>query len=70
MSYEFAGDVESVGDGVDGFEIGERVLGGCRFGGYSELVVTRADNVVPLPDDWSCRREGSSPDPSYATRHG
>ena len=31
VGYEFAGDVESVGEGVSGFEPGQRVLGGCRF---------------------------------------
>jgi len=53
VGYEFAGDVESVGDGVDDLQPGQRVLGGCRFGGYSELVATPADNIVPLPEDWS-----------------
>src|SRR3954465_2275373 len=51
VGYEFAGDVEPVGDGVTEVEPGQRVLGGCRFGGYSELVATAADNVVPLPDE-------------------
>ena len=53
VGYEFAGDVESVGDGVTGFSPGQRVLGGCRFGGYAELVVTGASELLPLPDDWS-----------------
>jgi NADPH:quinone reductase-like Zn-dependent oxidoreductase len=53
VGYEFAGDVESVGEGVRGFEPGQRVLGGCRFGAYAELAVTRASELVPLPDDWS-----------------
>src|SRR3954466_9155382 len=52
VGYEFAGGVESVGDGVGDLEPGQRVLGGCRFGGYSELVVTKAANIVPLPHDW------------------
>ena len=43
VGYEFAGELES----------GERVLGGCRFGGYAEYVVTDRANVMPLPDDWS-----------------
>src|SRR4051795_436590 len=49
VGYEFAGDVESVGPGVDGVQTGDRVMGGCRFGGHAELVVTSADNLVPLP---------------------
>src|SRR4051812_1640380 len=39
IGYEFAGIVESLGAGVTQYEVGQRVLGGCRFGGYAELVV-------------------------------
>jgi NADPH:quinone reductase-like Zn-dependent oxidoreductase len=53
VGYEFAGDIESVGEGVTDFTPGQRVLGGCRFGGYAELVVTGASELLPLPDDWS-----------------
>ena len=53
VGYEFAGDVESVGDGVSDFQPGQRVMGGSRFGGYAELVVTGTGSLVPLPDDWS-----------------
>jgi NADPH:quinone reductase-like Zn-dependent oxidoreductase len=53
VGYEFAGDIESVGEGVTDFEVGQRVLGGCRFGGYAELVVTGASELLPLPGDWS-----------------
>jgi NADPH:quinone reductase-like Zn-dependent oxidoreductase len=53
VGYEFAGDVESTGEGVTDFSPGQRVLGGSRFGAYAELVVTGARELVPLPDDWS-----------------
>src|SRR3954447_9739378 len=53
VGYEFAGDIESMGDGVDKVKPGDRVCGGCRFGGYAELVVTRQDNLIPLSDDMS-----------------
>src|SRR5437870_10889650 len=53
VGYEVAGDVDEVGEGVEGVSVGDRVLGGCDFGGYAELVVTGASEVVPLPDDWS-----------------
>ena len=53
VGYEFAGDIESVGEAVTDFTPGQRVLGGCRFGGYAELVVTGASELLPLPDDWS-----------------
>jgi NADPH:quinone reductase-like Zn-dependent oxidoreductase len=66
MGYEFAGDVESLGDGAEGFEPGQRVMGGCRFGGYSEVVATDAGNLVALPDDWSYE-EGAALPVNYST---
>jgi NADPH:quinone reductase-like Zn-dependent oxidoreductase len=68
VGYEFAGDVESVGDGVSEYEVGQRVMGGCRFGGYAELVVTRPSELVPLPDDWSYE-EGAALPVHYATAY-
>jgi NADPH:quinone reductase-like Zn-dependent oxidoreductase len=68
VGYEFAGDVESVGDGVGDLQPGQRVLGGCRFGGYAEMVATDAANVVPLPDDWSYE-EGAAFPVNYMTAY-
>jgi NADPH:quinone reductase-like Zn-dependent oxidoreductase len=68
VGYEFAGDVESVGDGVTDIEAGQRVLGGCRFGGYAELVVAGVEEIVPLPDDWSYE-EGAALPVHYATAY-
>jgi NADPH:quinone reductase-like Zn-dependent oxidoreductase len=53
---------------VEGLEPGERVMGGCRFGGYAELVVTGAGELVPLPDDWSYA-EGAALPVAYATAY-
>ena len=39
VGYEVAGDVDALGEGVEGFEVGQRVMGGCRFGGYAQLAV-------------------------------
>jgi NADPH:quinone reductase-like Zn-dependent oxidoreductase len=68
VGYEFAGDVESAGEGVEDVAPGDRVMGGCRFGGYSELVATDAGSVVPLPDDWSYE-EGAAFPVNYATAY-
>jgi NADPH:quinone reductase-like Zn-dependent oxidoreductase len=68
VGYEFAGDIESTGDGVEGFEPGQRVLGGSRFGCYAEMVVTKAANLVPLPDDWSYE-EGAAFPVNYTTAY-
>lgn len=68
VGYEFAGDVESVGEGVTEYVPGQRVLGGCRFGGYAELVVTGQSEVLPLPDDWSYE-EGAALCVHYVTAY-
>jgi NADPH:quinone reductase-like Zn-dependent oxidoreductase len=68
VGYEFAGEVESLGEGVDGLSVGDRVLGGSRFGGYAELVATPAANVVPLPDGWSYE-EGAALPVNYSTAY-
>ena len=61
IGYEVAGDVESVGDGVDGVKPGDRVIAGTRFGGQAELAVTDAGNVFPLPDGWSYEKGAAVP---------
>jgi NADPH:quinone reductase-like Zn-dependent oxidoreductase len=68
VGYEFAGDVESVGEGVESVSPGARVMGGCRFGGYSELVVADEGSVVPLPDGWSYE-DGAAFPVNYATAY-
>ena len=49
VGYEVSGEVESVGEGVDGVKRGDRVIAGTRFGGYAELVTVPADQVIDLP---------------------
>lgn len=47
---EVAGAVRSLGPGVSGIAVGQRVTAFCRIGGYAEQVVAAADLVHPLPD--------------------
>ena len=61
IGYEVAGDVESVGDGVESVKPGDRVIAGTRFGGQAELAVTDAGNVFPLPDGWSYEKGAAFP---------
>jgi NADPH:quinone reductase-like Zn-dependent oxidoreductase len=68
VGYEVAGEVESLGAGVNDLAVGDRVIGGCRFGGQAELVVTGASEVVPLPDDWTFE-EGAAFPVNYATAY-
>jgi len=68
IGYEVAGDVESVGEGVEGFKPGDRVISGARFGGQAELVVATEANVVPMPDGWSYEQGAALP-VVYATAY-
>jgi NADPH:quinone reductase-like Zn-dependent oxidoreductase len=69
IGYEVAGEVESVGDGVDSVKAGDRVLAGTRFGGYAELVSVPAQQVQPLPDDVSFE-QGAAFVVNYGTAYG
>jgi NADPH:quinone reductase-like Zn-dependent oxidoreductase len=60
--------VESVGDGVQGLEVGSRVMAPTKFGGYAELAVSNASDVVALPDGWSFE-EGAAVPVVYATAY-
>jgi NADPH:quinone reductase-like Zn-dependent oxidoreductase len=68
VGFEIAGEVETLGPGVEGLAVGDRVMGGCRFGGYAELVVTGADALVPMPAGWTFA-EGAAMPVTYATAY-
>ncbi len=68
VGYEIAGDVDALGEGVEGIELGQRVMGGSRFGGYAQLAVTGTDSLVPMPDGWSYA-EGAALPVTYATAY-
>ncbi|MGI8461901.1 MAG: synaptic vesicle VAT-1 family membrane protein [Solirubrobacterales bacterium] len=68
VGYEVAGEVESVGDGVEGFKQGDRVIAGTRFGGYAELVSVPTDQVVPMPERLSFEQGAAFP-VNYCTAH-
>lgn len=68
LGYEVAGEVEDVGEGIEDFQAGDRVMAGCRFGGYAELVSVGESQVMPLPADWSYE-EGASLPIVYATAY-
>ena len=61
VGYEVAGEVESVGAGVDSVKPGDRVIAGTRFGGYAELVAVPAEQVIPLPQSLSFEQGAAFP---------
>jgi NADPH:quinone reductase-like Zn-dependent oxidoreductase len=66
VGYEVAGDVESVGEGVESVRPGDRVLAGTRFNGQAELVTVPQNMVYELPQQLSFQ-EGAAFPVNYAT---
>jgi NADPH:quinone reductase-like Zn-dependent oxidoreductase len=66
VGYEVAGNVESVGYGVESIKPGDRVLAGTRFNGQAELVTVSENMVYELPERLSFE-EGAAFPVNYAT---
>ena len=63
---EIAGEVEALGEGVEGWSAGNRLIAAIGYGGLVEKVVIPADRAIPLPQEWSFV-EGSALLLTYAT---
>lgn len=61
LGYEVAGEIETVGEGVTGFEVGDRVFAGTRFNGQAELVSVDAAQALPLPEHLSFEQGAAFP---------
>lgn len=47
---EIAGEVDAVGEGVDGVTASQRVCAYLGWGGARELVIVRPERLIPVPD--------------------
>jgi synaptic vesicle membrane protein VAT-1 len=63
VGYEASGLVDAVGEGVESFSEGDRVLLATKFGAHADTVVTAQNQVYPMPEGMSfeggscgCRR--------------
>ena len=63
-----AGEVETVGEGVSGLTVGQRVMAGTQFGGQAELATAQARDVLPMPEHLSFE-EGAAFCVNYATAY-
>ena len=64
LGLDAAGDIDAIGEGVNGFTVGQRVVfhGDLRRnGGLAEFVVTRDDVVATIPDDVSYAQAAALP---------
>lgn len=50
---EFSGEVIAVGEQATAWQVGDRVMGVTRFGGYVSHICIDQRYVIKLPDDWS-----------------
>ncbi len=63
---EIAGEVVGVGEGVEGWAAGDRLIAATGFGGLSEMIVIAASAAIPLPHERSFE-QGSALLLTYAT---
>jgi NADPH2:quinone reductase len=63
---EIAGEVEAMGDGVEGWSTGDRLIAATGFGGLVEKIVIPAKAAIPLPPERSFE-QGSALLLTYAT---
>lgn len=61
LGYEVAGEVESLGEGVADWKIGDRVIAGTRFGGQAELATVPAAQALALPERLSFEQGAAFP---------
>lgn len=47
---EVAGTISAIGEGVQGWQVGQRVIALCMLGGYAEQVVVPQTHILPLPE--------------------
>lgn len=50
---DIAGTIAALGEGVEGFSVGDAVCGGARFGGFAEYAVVKADGLQHKPENFS-----------------
>ena len=65
---EFAGEVTAIGERVEGFAPGNRVMGLLAGGGYSEQVVVHQRVAMKVPANLSWHEAGATPE-VYITAH-
>src|SRR3954451_7766579 len=68
LGYEVAGEVESIGEGVESVKSGDRVMAGTRFGGQASMVTVPAGQAIPMPDGFSFEQGAAFP-VNYATSY-
>ena len=58
---ECCGVIEAIGDNINGFSIGQRVMAFSRFQSYASHVCSPISMVMPLPDEFSLEQGAAFP---------
>jgi synaptic vesicle membrane protein VAT-1 len=61
VGYEVSGTVDQLGEGTSGFALGDRVFAMPRFGGYTDTLVIRAEQVFKVPEAMSFQEAAAFP---------
>jgi NADPH2:quinone reductase len=65
---DISGTVAALGEGVTGFDIGDAVCGGARFGGFAEYAVVKTEGLQKKPDNLS-HEQAASYSAAYLTAY-
>jgi NADPH2:quinone reductase len=66
--FEVSGDIVEIGTGIEGFQIGDRVLGIAYVGGYAEQTVLPATQIIRIPSPMPYAHAAAFP-VAYGTSH-
>jgi NADPH:quinone reductase-like Zn-dependent oxidoreductase len=67
--FEFAGKVAALGEGVEGFSLGQEVFGVSFFGGYATDICIPAHEVWPKPPQWTMAEAAGFPAVFFTAYH-
>ena len=67
--FEFAGVVDALGPGVREFELGDRVFGFTRFGGYASVQLAEPGRLRLMPDGWDFAECAALPAVHFTAYH-
>jgi NADPH2:quinone reductase len=59
---EIAGEIVALGEGVQRYEVGDKVCALVPGGGYAEFAVVHEDNALPVPPGLSCVEAAAIPE--------
>ncbi len=62
LGLEMCGRIAAIGDGVDGWQVGDAVMALLPGGGYAEKVAVHHQMLMPLPDNWSFEQGAAVPE--------